>query len=73
MTMTKVRESNFELLRIFAIMGVVILHSSSYFFSQYAEESLFYDITWHGLHAVFVSSVNIFLMRSTFTHLTFLL
>ena len=64
--MTKTRESNFELLRIFAIMGVVILHSSSYFFSQYTEESLFYDWSLHGLHAIFVASVNIFLMITGF-------
>lgn len=64
--MTKTRESNFELLRIFAIMGVVILHSSSYFFSQYAEESLFYDWILRGLHAIFVASVNIFLMITGF-------
>ena len=62
MTGTKTRESNFELLRIFAIMGVMVLHSSSYFFSQYAEENLFYYVSWHGLHAIFISSVNIFLM-----------
>lgn len=60
--MTKTRESNFELLRIFAILGVVILHSSSYFFSEYNSEGLFWKGTLYGLHALFICSVNIFLM-----------
>ena len=60
--MNKIRESNFELLRIFAIVGVVVLHSSSYFFQSYENNGLFWNILFHILHAIFIPSVNVFLI-----------
>ncbi len=35
--MGNARKSNFELLRLFAMLGIVILHASSYFLGSYTE------------------------------------